>query len=144
MRKIIILVSTVTLSMIIINWSGMIPNNNFNVINDAVQGIKKTLIQDQPYFIKRTYHTGNNEIKITTKGHYKEYRKKAYFNQEIVNAATSKNPGEIIEFIYKSSNKNQIIKINKTTKKRQKIDFHMDKQELEPTGAQAFFNLIKM
>ena len=144
MRKVVFLTSVVALSITAVNWSGMIPSNDFDVVSDAVQGIKKALVQDQPYFIKRTYHVGKNEIEIKTKGHYKEYRKKAYYNKEVVNTATSKSSGAVIEFVYKSSNKNQITKINKKTKHRQKIDFHMDKKELDPRGAQVFFNLIKM
>jgi hypothetical protein len=146
MRKVVFLATAVTLSMTAVNWSGMISSNDFDVVSDAVQGIKKALVQDKPYFVKRIYNFSdrNNEIAIKTKSYYSEYRKKALLDNEKVNATTSKNAGDIIEFVYKSSNKNQITKINKKTKQRQKIDFHMDKTELEPTGSQVFFNLIKI
>lgn len=145
MRKVVFLTSVVTLSITAVNWSGMISSNDFDVVSDAVHGIKKALVQDQPYFVKRIYkHVGKNDIEITTKGYYEQYRKKPLKTKEVVNTAACKSSGAVIEFVYKSSNKNQITKINKKTKQRQKIDFHMDKKELEPQGAQVFFNLIKM
>ncbi len=140
MKKLFIFKSFVILSIVTLSWSNVITNitknykkyifNDFDIASDAIDGIQKTLILEKegiPYFIRRTYNIGENEISVTTKTHFKKYRKKPSYNKEIINVSTINNSGAIIEFIYKSSNKNQITCINKKTKndvsKRQKIDF---------------------
>jgi len=134
MKKLIFF-STITMFLfagLSITWSNVITlHNNFDIVSDAITGIQKTLDeQGSPYFIRRTYNIEKDKISIKTKGHYKEYRKKNFYDEDLINVSNSKNHGDVIEFVYKSSNKHQITRINKKTKKdvpkRQKIEFNFE------------------
>ena len=139
MKKLLIFKGFILLSITALSWSDVTTkiknyvSSDFDIVNDAIESIQKTLIQEhdgKPYFIKRKYNIGENEIAITTKTHFKEYRKKPSYNKEVINVSNTNNAESVVEFIYKSSNKNQITRINKKTKnhgsKVQKIDFHFD------------------
>lgn len=131
-----------------ISWSHIIQSDQFDIVNDAIAGIQKTLSQQgNPYFIKRTYSINDGKISITTKGHYAEYRKEAYYDQNSVNVGNSHYEGDVIEFVYKKTNKNHITRINKKTKtkgpRRQKIEFNCV-QANEPGIIDLFSQLVSV
>ena len=140
MKKITFIASFFFLSVFCVSWSELITNiskdyqnqfyNKFDVVSDAIEGIQKTLIEEngKPYFVRRIYNFGDDKIEVITKSHYAEYRKKPSYKKEFINFSNINQTGSEIEFIYKKSNKNQITQINKKTKhpsiKEQHIDFH--------------------
>jgi len=94
---------------------------NFDLASDAIVGIQETLDQQKvkPYFVKRIYEISKDEVNVTTKVHYSEYRKKPTYKKQIFKTDTV-NPHEIdfkLEFIYKSSDKNHLTQINKKAKR---------------------------
>ena len=109
---------------------------NFDLVNDAIDGIRKTLDeQKNPYFVRRIYEISKNKVCVTTKSHYSEYRKKPTYKKQVLKTDTI-NPYEIdfkVEFIYKSSDKNHLTQINEKTKrsepKSKKIAFQANDHE---------------
>ena len=114
---------------------GIGPFQNFDVVGDAIEGIQKVLREERhkPYFIRRTYDISQNQVSVTTKSHYAQYRKKPKYEKEIFNADTFSlltDGSAKIEFVYKSSDKKHITQINKRVKnggfKTKKIAFNLN------------------
>ena len=105
---------------------------SFDIASDAVYGIQQALKQKhKPYFIKRSYDIFGDEVSVTTKSYYSQYRKKPTYKKEIFKANTFyllDNKRAKIEFVYKSSDKNHLTQINKKVKncnfKSKKIAFN--------------------
>ena len=111
---------------------------NFDLVSDAVSGIQETLDQQdiKPYFVKRIYEISKDEVNVTTKSHYSQYRKKPTYTKQVFKTDTV-NPHEIdikVEFVYKSSDKNHLTQINKKSKRSKpnfkKIAFKTDGNSL--------------
>ena len=94
---------------------------NFDLESDAISGIREVLDKQntKPYFIKRRYEISNDKVCIKTKSHFSEYRKKPVYEEKVLNTDFV-NPSEIdvkVEFVYKSSDKNHLTRINKKAQK---------------------------
>jgi hypothetical protein len=110
---------------------------SFNVVSDAIDGIQKVLDEEkrEPYRISRTYKVFDDQpISVVTKTHYKQYRKKPSYDKQVF-ASHIEDHDSIIEFIYKCSDKNHIVQINRKTQKNvpkiKKIAFNKSNNQQE-------------
>lgn len=101
----------------------------FDVVNDAISSIQKTLKEEgsSPYLICRTYEIAGENLPVsaTTRTHYREYRKKSSYDKKTF--SESLKPATTIEFVYNSNDKNHLTQIRKKpnlhSKEKTKIDF---------------------
>ncbi|MCF7799455.1 hypothetical protein K9M16_00480 [Candidatus Babeliales bacterium] len=96
--------------------SNNITDQNFDMVGDAKTKIAEILESEKhkPFLILAKYNFSDNGklIKKTTKSHYDSYRKNASYEEESYTSDQNLNTGKIVEFVYRSSDKNQITEIN--------------------------------
>lgn len=96
-----------------------------DIVSDAIGGIRQILNnseeKEKPYFIRKTYDISENQVSVTTKSYYAQYRKKPDYNKEVFNInnyySLVNEVGSKIEFVYKNTDNKHITQINKKTKK---------------------------
>jgi hypothetical protein len=103
-----------------------------DIRSDAVVGIRQILDRsdEKPYFIRKIYDISENQVSVTTKTYYSQYRKKPDYNKEVFNInnyySLVNEIGSKVEFVYKNTDKDHITQINKKRKKEKskKIAFN--------------------
>ena len=91
-----------------------------DLVKDAVSKIKKQLKQrdGKPYFVSRTYELTNNNkpLAVSTKTYFRNYRKKPYYENEIINTSNAQ-PSRIIEVTYNKAQTKDYVSITEKSKR---------------------------